>query len=79
MNLKKVVSALSDRGREIAGIPSISIEVGNRADLTLFDPSMDFEWSNESNHKRFSPFKDQLLKGKVIGIIHGSQASLQLA
>lgn len=79
MNLKKVVSALSDRSREIAGIPSISIEVGNRADLTLFDPSMDFEWSNESNHKRFSPFKDQLLKGKVIGIIHGSQASLQLA
>ncbi len=79
MDLGKVISALSHQSREISGIPTISIEEGNRADLTLFDPTLDFEWSSESNHKRFSPFKDHALKGRVIGIIHGAQASLQFA
>lgn len=79
MDLGKVISALSHQSREISGIPTMSIEEGNRADLTLFDPTLDFEWSSESNHKRFSPFKDHALKGRVIGIIHGAQASLQFA
>ncbi len=79
MDLGKVISALSHQSREISGIPTLSIEEGNRADLTLFDPTLDFEWSSESNHKRFSPFKDHALKGRVIGIIHGAQASLQFA
>ncbi|MEY4658786.1 MAG: hypothetical protein RJB36_552 [Bacteroidota bacterium] len=79
MDLCKVISALSHQSREISGIPTMSIEEGNRADLTLFDPTLDFEWSSESNHKRYSPFKDHALKGRVIGIIHGAQASLQFA
>jgi dihydroorotase len=73
------ITALSQRSREIAGIQQISIEAGNQADISIFDPSLAFEWSNESKHHRFSPFKNQALKGKVLGIINGAQASLQIA
>ncbi len=78
-SLTEVITSLSERSREIAGIQFASIEEGNRADISIFDPSIAFEWSSESTHQRFSPFKNQAMKGKVLGIIHGAQASLQLA
>jgi dihydroorotase len=78
-SLTEVITALSERSREIAGIQFASIEEGNRADISIFDPSVAFEWSTESTHQRFSPFQNQAMKGKVLGIIHGAQASLQLA
>ena len=78
-SLTEVITSLSERSREIAGIQFASIEEGNRADISIFDPSIAFEWSSESTHQRFSPFKNQTMKGKVLGIIHGAQASLQLA
>jgi dihydroorotase len=74
-----LITALSQRSREIAGIQPSSIEEGNQADISIFDPSLAFEWSNESKHHRFSPFKNQALKGKVLGIINGAKASLQIA
>jgi dihydroorotase len=74
-----IIAAMSQRSREIAGIQPISIEEGNQADISIFDPSLSFEWSSESKHQRFSPFKKQEMKGKVLGIINGAQASLQIA
>jgi dihydroorotase len=74
-----LITAISQRSREIAGIQPSSIEEGNQADISIFDPSLAFEWSNESKHHRFSPFKNQALKGKVLGIINGAKASLQIA
>ena len=79
LDLTTFISALSQRSREIAGIQLTSIEEGNTADLSIFDPSLPFEWSAESKHQRFSPFKNKEMKGKVLGIIHGAQASLQIA
>lgn len=78
-DVETLIVALSERSRNIAGIQQSSIEEGTRADLSIFDPSLDFEWSSESQHHRFSPFKEQTMKGKVLGIIHGAQASLQQA
>jgi dihydroorotase len=78
-DLTKFITAISQRSREIAGIQPMSIEEGNQADISIFDPSITFEWSPESTHHRFSPFKHHTLNGKVLGIIHGAQASLQLA
>lgn len=79
VDLTKFITAISQRSREIAGIQHINIEEGNLADISIFDPSVAFEWSPESTHHRFSPFKHHSLNGKVLGIIHGAQASLQLA
>jgi dihydroorotase len=78
-DLTKFITAISQRSREIAGIQPMSIEEGNQADISIFDPSITFEWSPESTHHQFSPFKHHTLNGKVLGIIHGAQASLQLA
>ena len=78
-DLSRLITAISQGSREIAGIQQMSIEEGNVADMSIFDPSLAFEWSPESNHHRFSPFKNHAMNGKVIGIIHGAQASLQLA
>ncbi len=78
-DLTTFITALSQRSRAIAGIQITSIEEGNTADLSIFDPSLPFEWSPESKHQRFSPFKNKEMKGKVLGIIHGAQASLQIA
>jgi dihydroorotase len=78
-DLLTMITAISQRSREIAGIQPISIEEGNLADISIFDPSLPFEWSSETKHQRFSPFKNQEMKGKVLGIIKGAQASLQIA
>jgi dihydroorotase len=78
-DMATLITALSQRSREIAGIQPISIEEGNQADISIFDPSLAFEWSSESKHHQFSPFKNQALKGKVLGIINGAKASLQIA
>ena len=64
----------SDKNREIAKIDKATIEVGHKADLTIFDPfekSIYTENSLLSRHK-YSPFLNKDLKGKIYGILRAN-------
>ncbi|MEN9699510.1 MAG: hypothetical protein RLZZ301_708 [Bacteroidota bacterium] len=72
------LNALTTGPRRVAGLPIPRIEEGEAADLSIFDPSLDFQVVSETAQTRFSPFANSKLTGKVLGIINGHQACLQL-
>lgn len=72
---KLVVNALAVRPREIFGLDAATIEKGNDASLTLFDPK--HKWTLEEkdvvSKSKNSPFIGTELVGKVIGIVNNDK------
>jgi len=77
-NHANFVHALAVEPRKIAEIESHPIEEGNLADITIFDPTIEWSLTDENNHSKSknSPFYNQSLKGKAIGIIKTKQLHL---
>ena len=76
--LEPVIKALT-KGREILDIEQAVIEEGQRADLTLFVPSMSWELKKEdivSNTKN-SHFVNKQLKGFVLGVLNNGKLVLK--
>ena len=75
---EKWVELLSQKPREIFGLPNAQIKEGNKAAITLFDPTK--KWSVSENDFRSksknSPFIGKELTGKVLGIVNGEKISL---
>ncbi|GHA77529.1 dihydroorotase [Pontibacter akesuensis] len=77
--LEQLLEKFTTNPRRILGLAEPKIAVGEAANLTLFNPEtrwaprMDTTKSKSQN----SPFYDQELRGKVIGIIHKGQLVLQ--
>ncbi len=74
-DLKTVINAISINSREIANINQHPIEVGNKADLTVF--SSDSQWLFEkgmiSSYTMNTPFVGKELKGTIVGIINNGK------
>lgn len=72
------VRLLSTQPRTLFGLPALSIQEGQKATLTLFDPEK--EWTYTLSQKRSrsqnSPFLGKTLRGKVWGIINKDQLIL---
>lgn len=68
--VKKTVDLLT-KGKERFGIKSSAIAIGNKADLSLFNPDENYVFSKEhiTSRSKNSMFENQTLKGKVYGII----------
>ncbi len=72
------VRLLSSQPRALFGLPALSVQEGQKATLTLFDP--DKEWiytlSQKRSRSQNSPFLGKTLRGKVWGIINKDQLIL---
>lgn len=62
--------------RKILGLESNSIEIGHMAELTIFDTTLAYQPNMRPEQWRFSPFKNQELQGRILGVIRGAQATL---
>ncbi|HEX6194206.1 MAG TPA: dihydroorotase [Chitinophagaceae bacterium] len=76
---EKWVELLAINPRKLFNLPTASIQKGQKAYITLFDPAA--EWTVNENHfkskSKNSPFTGKKLKGKVTGIINGDKIVLQ--
>ena len=75
--IKKTIDLLT-KGKERFGISSHSISVGNKADVTLFNPNIEFSFTKENIYSasKNSIFEQHKLKGKVYGILSNNQLIL---
>jgi dihydroorotase len=52
------------------------LEVGEKANLTLFDPSVNWTYNNPKSLSQNNPFLGTELRGKVIGVINGRKTAI---
>lgn len=72
---EKWISLLATNPRSLFGLETVSIQEGQKASITLFDPSIKWTVSTTDLRSkcRNTPFIGKELTGKVIGIINKSQ------
>jgi len=72
------ITLLSVNPRKIFGLKSASVQEGNKAVLTLFDPTEKWlvDEKNFRSKSKNSPFTGMELTGKVTGIVNGDKVFL---
>lgn len=72
LSTERIVSLFSNNARNIFGLVATNIQVGSKAELTLFSrgDSTLLTAANNKSKSANSPFFDNPLKGKVFGILH---------
>lgn len=73
LKLERIIKCLSENPRKILDIDMPAIELGEKANLTLFDPDLEWTFDDNTNYSKSknSPFWNHNLKGKVIGVVNG--------
>ncbi len=75
LTLHQLIEKFSVNPRRILSLPTIVIQEGEIANLTMFDPEK--EWTVDiqafKSKSKNSPFHGRVLKGKAIGIIHNGK------
>lgn len=70
LSLGQLIDKLAIRPRQILRLPSVCLEAGQPATLTLFDPETAWTFEKTLSKSKNSPFLGQTLTGKVLGIIN---------
>ena len=78
LSTEKTVALLAINPRKIFGLPAATIQEGQTACLTLFDPAAQWTVTPETIRSRSnnSPFIGKKLQGKVIGIFNKNSLTL---
>lgn len=71
--LSQLLDKLTARPRQILRLPALTIEEGQPASLTLFDPAASWTYDRTVSKSKNSPFLGQTLTGQVIGTVHQGQ------
>ena len=73
LSVNKLISAIAINPRKVLNIDIPKIEEGAKANLAIFDPSLIWTLDDTTNlsMSKNSPFWNQSLTGKVIGVING--------
>lgn len=79
MEPSKITETLSSHSRKIFGLPVPNVKEGEHANLTIFDPSLEFtfETGDIRSISRNTPYTGISFKGKVLGTVCGKQINLQ--
>jgi dihydroorotase len=74
----RMVELLSTNARKILGLPLTGLVEGDEADITVFDPTAEWTFTEADIRSRSknSPFVGRSLKGRPIAIIHKEKISL---
>ena len=75
LTLNEIIDKISNNPRKILGLKNNSIEEGNYANLTLFNPSNKWEFKENDivSKSKNSPFIGEELKGKALAIYNNNR------
>lgn len=78
-DLQEAISILSQRNREALHLPSHSIAIGNKADLTLFHPTKQWDFTSEEviSFTKNTPLLNKTLTGYVFGVYNNGKLVLK--
>jgi len=75
MSLRRMIERFTHGPRAVLGLPAVHVREGAEADLTLFDPEMDWtcEEADLVSRSHNTPFLGQRLVGRALGIVANGQ------
>ena len=78
LTLMQVINKLSTAPRAILSLPVIQIKEGERANITIIDPSLEWVVDKEAlkSKSKNTPFHGVRLKGKAVGIINNGKTTI---
>ncbi len=78
LETEDIVSIMAINPRKLLRLPMPSIKEGEKANLTIFNPNLEWTFSEKDIHSKSknTPFVDQQFKGKVIGVVNNGKYQL---
>jgi len=75
LSLNQIIDKISNNPRKILGIKNTSIEEGNIANLTIFNPEIKwiFEKKDIVSKSKNTPFLGEKLKGKALALVNNNK------
>lgn len=75
IELSQIINLLSTNARKILKLPEIKIDKGEKANITMFDPTLEWElkYDNLKSLSYNTPFLGHKLKGKALAIYNNKQ------
>ncbi len=75
LSIEKKITLLTSAPRRVFNLPAPRIKVGEKANLTIFNPDLIWTFEEKDIHSKSknSAFIGKQLKGKVSGIVHKNQ------
>lgn len=79
-DLMHIARIMSENPRKALGLPPVSLEAGQPADITIFDPELEWEVVPEELHSKSknSVFKGEILKGRTVYTISDGNVVYEL-
>ena len=80
LTLAQYIECCSTNPRKVLGLPKVQIKEGERANLTIFDPNMKWQFSEEDirSKSRNTPFVGAEFTGKVVGVVNNGKANFEI-
>jgi len=74
MSLRRLIERFANGPRAVLGVPKVHIAEGAKADITLFDPEVDWTCGEEDlvSKSHNTPFLGQRLTGRPVGVLVGN-------
>ncbi len=76
VGLEKLIEKFSVNPRKILGLPIPQIKKGEKANLTIFDPTASFTLTELKSKSKNNPLTGTKITGKVVGVINKGRVSL---
>ena len=78
LELTKIIELISSKPRKILNQPCPKIDINEKANITLFNPSEEWTYTKDMivSKSKNTPFIDQKFTGKVLGVINNSKILL---
>ncbi len=75
-DINELIKKFTANPRTILNLPIPTINVGEKAELTIFDPDKEWNYNAKSNYSKSSnsPLLDSTLKGSVLGIVNNGKS-----